>query len=613
METLKSSSTFWWKADKDNCHREVFAAVQHLRDQQEYRKAAYTHFLRLYSNRLARDMTGQDFAQAIDGGDKIRLNIVKSAIDTAVAMISTSRARPLYVSVGGNYFTRKRAERQSQWTLGAFLQQKHYILSQDIFRDALIFGDGFQRPFHYEGHLMTERLLPDEVITDDTDTRTGKPCQAFIYKNVDRHWFAEFWPDQRDAILYADCLESPLTRREGLTDPVTLIMGYKPETYPGAGDGRQTICVSNETLYDDVYESDDYPWEMWRWNTNPVGFRGMGGAEELAPLQIEINYIAQKVQKLMTLATSVVWTEKGSGIGKLTNEDWAQRSYRGKPPIFQNVSAVSAEYFSHMDRLYMRGYELIGVSQLSSGGVKPPGIDSGEGLRTYHDIGQKRFEHTGQRWDQYHIDCAEQYLEVARQMTKEGHNPTVVFPGHRDAEEIDFKAAALEKGRYHVRVQPASLLPEDPAGKIEALGRLAQAYPDLAQHLIGLMHTVPDLEYAVKMVRAPFEIAEKHVDLILEKGQVEQPHPMMDLGIARLVAQRALLNSWIDGIPEERQEALRRYIKLVDRQQALQQAQMPPPAMPPTAPPGLMQKPTPPPGMLAGGPGGAQPPGPMPG
>lgn len=590
--------SYWWLAEQDSCHAEVFASVEHLRQQQEYRKAAYVHYLRLYSNRLARDLTGQDFASAMDGGDKIRLNIVKSAIDTSVAMISTSLARPMYLSVGGNYFTRKRAERQGQWTLGAFLKLKHYILSLDIFRDGAIFGTSYERPYNYEGHLCTERLLSDEVLIDDGDARTGLPIQGFIVKQVDRHWFAEFWPDDREDILAADCLENPVTMREGLTDPCTVVTAYKPDTYPGAGDGRQCVAVSGKTLYDGPYVGVDFPWAAWRWNTSPVGYHGMGAAEELAPIQIEINYLAQKIQKLMNLATSNVWVEKGSGIGKMTSQDWAVREYRGKAPVFQNVQSISGEYFSQLDRLYARGYELMGISQLASTGVKPAGLDSGEAIRTFHDIGQKRFQHTGQRWDQHHLDTAELYLEQARQMAEEGHNPVMLYPGSRSVEELDFKSAQLDKDKYVVRLHPAALLPEDPAGKIEMLGRLAQAYPDMAPHLTAMMAGVPDLEYAVKMIRAPMEIAEKQVDLILEKGQVEQPHPMMDLGLARMVAQRALLNSWVEGIPEERQEALRRYIGLIDRQQVMQQATTPP-AMPPTPPAGLMGAPTPPPAMLA--------------
>jgi hypothetical protein len=601
--------SFWWNAEDENCHNEVFASVEHLRKQQEYRRAAYIHFLRLYSNRLARDLTGEDFASAIDGGDKIRLNVVKSAIDTSVAMISASRARPLYMSIGGTYDTRKRAERQSQWTLGAFLKLKHYILSLDVFRDGGIFGDGYERPYNYEGQLFTERLFPDEVVVDDNDGKTSQPIQAFIVKSVDKYWFAEFWPDFKDDILAADSLENPIATREGLTDPCSVVMAFKPSTYEGAKDGRQAICVSGKTLLDEVYEPTEYPWAHWQWNTSPLGYHGMGGAEELAPIQIEVNYIAQKIQKLMTLATSVVWSEKGSGITKMSSQDWAVREYRGKPPIFQNISSVSAEYFSHMDRLYQRGYELMGISQLAAGGVKPPGIDSGEGLRTFHDIGQKRFQHTGQRWDQHHIDCAELYLEQARQMTKAGFNPTMLYHDHQDSEEIDFKEAMLEKNKYLVRVQPASLLPEDPAGKIEMLGKLAQAYPDMAPHLVALMATVPDLEYAVKMVRAPMEIAEKHVNLILEHGKVEQPHPMMDLGLSRLVAQRALLNAWVEGVSEDRQEALRRYIGQIDKLQGLQQQKaLPPPSQPPMPPPGMMSGPTPPPAM-AQPPMGGPPPG----
>lgn len=585
---------YWWLASDKQAHGQVFSAVEFLRQVQEYKRTAYVHFLRLYSNRLARDLTGEDFSYSVESGEKIRLNIVRSAIDTAVAMISTSRARPMYLTIGGTRAARKRAERQSQWVLGAFLKQKHYILSQDVFRDGAIFGTSYERPYNYNGDLYTDRLFADEVVIDDTDARTGVPVQAFIVKNVDKLWLSELWPDFKADIMAAECTENTLGSREGLTDPVTIIEAIKPESYIDAGDGRRVICVSGKTLLDVEYKGVDYPWAAWRWATSPLGYSGMGAAEELAPIQTEINYLAQKIQTLMTLATSVVWAEKGSGVTHMTNKAWAVREYRGKPPVFQNIQSVSSEYFGHIDRLYQRGYELMGISQMASGGVKPPGIDSGEGLRTFHDIGQKRFLHTGQRWDQHHLDCAELYLEQARQMAAEGHNPIMLYPhANGSVEELDFKKAAIEKGKYLTRVQPASLLPEDPAGKVEMLGKLAQSYPALQDHLIALMASVPDLEYAVRMIRAPMDIAEKQVDLVLDKGRVEQPHPAMDLGMARMVAQRSLLVAHVEGVPEERQEALRRYISLIDKLQSKQAVALPM-ATPPVPPQGAMSSPTPP-------------------
>lgn len=608
MDSIRTSAhprDYWWKAPQGNCHAEMFSACEHLRNQQEYRKAAYVHYLRLYSNRLASDLTGEDFAASVDGGDRIRLNVVKSAIDTAVAMISTDRAKAQYMSIGGTFMTRKRAERQTKWVLGALLKLKHYTLSQDIFRDGCIFGTGIEWADYYEDDIFLRRVFPDELVVDDADGRIGPPVQAFLQYNVDKHWFVEYWPDDADAILSGDCVDEIVSSREGLTDPVTVTIGWKPAPYTG-GAGRYAIAVSGKTLLDEDYDSTSYPWELWRWNTSPLGWLGMGAAEELQSIQTEINWVAQKIQKLMTLATSMVWTQRGSGVRAITNADWARYEYNGRPPIFQNVTSVSAEYFTHLDRLYTRAYELMGISQLTAGAVKPLGIDSGEGLRTYHDITAKRFLHTGQRWAQYHVDISEQVLDRARCMAEEGHNPTVLYPGHRDAEEIDFKKAVLEKDRYLVRVQPASLLPDDPAGRVEMLGKLAQSYPELAGHLQGLLATVPDLEFAVSLVRAPFEITEKHINSILENGRIVAPHPMMDLGVARLIAQRYYALAELQGIGEDRMELLRRYISKIDDLQAQQAMNaMAPPALPPVPPEGMQTKPTPPMAQLQ--PGSMQP------
>jgi hypothetical protein len=599
--------TSWWLSPKEAAHGPVFKAVEFLEERQSTRHAANLHHLRLYSNRMAQALTGQSFTDSMDSGEKIRLNVVKGAIDAATAQIATNRPRPMFLTERGNYEQVKRAERLGRFILGQFYALDQYALSLEIFRDACIFGTGFQKVYRVGGKICTERLLADQIIIDENESRLGRPRQLFIrYNDANRELLAERFPDFREHIMAAKHMDSPFSENhdEGIAEPCTVIEAFHLPSGPDADDGRHVISVSGATLLDEKWTRERFPIAKFDWSSAPLGYFGIGAAEEITPIQVEINFIAQKIQKLMTLATSMVWKEKGSFLGKIDNTDWAVREYTGKPPIFQTTASVSAEYFHHLDRLIQRAYELVGISQLSAQSKKPSGLDSGEALRVYNDIGTRRFLHVGQRWEQFHMDITELILDEARDIEEEGEDAlTVLAQGDRDVEEIDFSDVSIEKNKYQMRVHPVSIIPDTPPGKVEMMQKLSQIAPGMGPRLVRSLPGIPDLEREIALETAPQELAELLVNNILEHGDYDLPDPLMNnLALTRDVAQRSLARAFIDGVPEERQELLRRFILSIDGMQKLSPAPMQPqpgaagpgePPAPPVAsgPPNMMAMP----------------------
>jgi len=143
-----------------------------------------------------------------------------------------------------------------------------------------------------------------------------------------------------------------------------------------------------------------------------------------------------------------------------------------------------------------------------------------------------------------------------------------------------------------VRVYPASILPDTPSGKLQTFKEIAQM-PGLQQYIPFMLDGVPDLDFVMQRMKAPFEIAEKMVSHIIEDGEYEPPFPEMDLGAARDIATKELLRAKIENVPEERIDLLRRWIVDIDDMQAkaeesMKELQAPPeaPAGPPPGPPG---------------------------
>lgn len=575
----------WWQKKRDDVGQAVFAAVQALDDVQSVHRDAYLHHLRLYSNRQALGFMGNEYAAASDGGARIRLNVVKSCIDTALAHIATNRPRPLYQTNGGDFETRERARRLGKFMLGQFLAMKRYTKGLMIFRDGAIFGPGIEKFYHIGGRIQSERVYPHEIIHDYEEAVYGEVRQLFQHKAVDKGVLTEQFPDKWKAIDAAKLVRNDSGRLND--DQCSVIESWHLPSGPDADDGRHTISVLGEALFDEELRRERFPFAMFNWSDPVRGIFGIGAAEELAPIQIEINYIAQKIQRLMTLATSYVWKEKGSGVGRLINKDFAQYEYTGKPPVFQTVASVSAEYFGHLDRLYQRAFEIMGISQLSATSQKPAGLDSGEALRVYNDIGTKRFQHVGQRWEQFHLDAAECIYDVATDIKEsdEYDDVEVLVADDRDVEKIKFSDAYIDRDRYVMQPFPVSLLPDTPAGKLQTISELGQAIPAMAQYLPMLLNGIPDVQAVVDRMTSPIRIAEKMVDRILRENEYEPPFESMDLQVTRDIATRALLQGFVDGVPDERLETLRKYIDAVDElTRSAEQAMMPPMQSPTLAP-----------------------------
>jgi hypothetical protein len=567
----KKLKTPWWQFPKGDAANAVMTTADFIMDQQRTRWEVFLHFLRLYSNRLAASMTGKAFMEGMNSGNMIRLNVVKSGIDAATAQIATNRPRPEYTTHGGGFEIRDRMERRGQFVFGMFLDLKQYLVGLDVFRDSCLWGLGTEKIHPRGKKVVIERVLPHEILIDDNDGLTGAPKQVLHAKDVSRESLIRDFPEHEDKIKRAGRLNWHLTADTSLWDPVTVVEAWLMSTEDGKPDGRRVLALTSGTLEDDTWHRTHPPLAFFKWGTAPIGFHGIGAAEDMQPIQVEINYLAQKIQRLMTLATSLIWKEKGSQFSRMTNKDWGVREYTGRPPTFQTVTAVSGEYFAHMDRLYHRAYELMGISEMHAQSTRPAGIESGEGLRVLSDIGTRRFLHVGQRWDQFHIDVGERMLDAVEDIVAAHGDGAieVVCPGDKKDGPRLIRPSDIGVDRKHclVRIQPVSILPDTPTGAIEMAGRLADMAPSLGPYLVGLIAKHPDLEAAVRRANAPLDFAESMVGNILAKGLYEAPSPLMNLPLTRDVATRAYLQARVEQAEGERVDLLLRFITEIDAMQ----------------------------------------------
>lgn len=573
----------WWRGDKGNVHEQVVSSFKQIDGEQTYNATRDLHHLRLYSNFAATSMTGTGYAMST-GDARMKQNVVKAVVDTATSRIGTVRPRPLFLTERGNWSLQAKAKALSKFVLGLFHHLGQYEVGLKVFKDACIFGLGIQHVTHVNGEIAIERVLPNEILVDDVEAKYGHPRQMFRHKEVAPERLAALYPKFKEEIL-----ASTYIRDEGFAwsyeksfKPISWIEGWKLPSYPGAGDGRHVVVTSKATLVDEPWDRDDFPFVFFRWSERPLGFYGTGLAEELSDVQLELNFLLGKIQRLMTLATSQIWVQEGS-VNKnvFSNDDFAVREYRGQPPLFMPVQSVSPEYFAQIDRYWGRAFEVAGISQLSSTGRKPSGLNSGAALREHQDIESLRFLDVQQRWEGYYIELAKKLVREARYLDEHMEGGFKLnAPGDRGLERLDFSKISLDEDKYQLQVYPTSLLPKTPAGKLQTIQELGQISPEIQKVMLSQLD-FPDIEGAVSMINAPIEMADQIIEDILMKGNYRPPEPFFDLQAMISRFSLALIRADVDGAPEGRLELLRRFITEAD---ALLNPPQPPAPAPQPAP-----------------------------
>lgn len=558
MRTKREESamaTPWWKVDT-NVHEAVWAQAQKLFDDLSPLRMDYLDFLSAYTNRAVTSFSGLDFLLASNNKERTRVNALRSAADTAASAIGTAQPKPQVITVKGDKKKRLRAEKLNRFIMGLFFSLKQYTEEQLTFLYALVCGDGYQLITNDGKEITNEPVPPWEILFEP---QRRKQRAIIRYKTMPRSEAMELFPDDSFEDVCGSVMnDSELDEDADETQLCTILYAWYPPIRRGAK-GRHVVCSSNATLVDEVWK-DPIPLARFAWSNPIIGYIGQGLIEEGLPIQWELNSTVQKVQRLMTLATSMIFVDRMANVARITNKDWARYEYSNKPPLFQNVSSISPEYFLHGDRCERLIYALAGVSQLAAQSKKPAGLDSGEAVRAFNDVSSRRFMHTSQRWDQYHVDCAFLMLLAARRIG----SMKVVAHGDKFIESLSLADCDLRNDEFAFRIRPAGLLPEEPAGRIAAIQALAGAIPSAQPFALELVALDPDLESFVDRILANRRLAEKMVSSILEEGYYISPHPAMDPIETRKIATDALLEAIHDKDEEADSEMDERIEMLMD-------------------------------------------------
>lgn len=557
----------WWSQSKDEMHVHVKGVVDQIREHQKYQYANYVRFARIYTNQPMVGLSGADFLRMDHNAGSMSWNVIKACVDTVSSKIGKNKPRPLYLVDDGDLLLQRKAQNLTNFMQAQFMtmgtgqgdDKSLYGVGRQGFVDGSVWGLGPTKFYKENGKVYAERTLPHEIVVDDIEGLYRQPRQLHQTKIVSREVLCDLFPRHADKIVAASSALKGGQHSRSAADVIDVTESWHLRSGQEAADGKRAITIENATLFVEDYPKDYFPFLFQRWNNALLGFIGTGICEELIGIQIEINKILRTIAKAQHLvAVPQVWLELMSkqATKKLNNEIGGVRYYTGRPPVFATPPAMSSEIYQHLENLYQKAFELVGISQLSAQSKKPAGLDSGKALREFQDIESERFALAQMRYEDFFMDAADIIKDMNRDLAKEGKDPIVQCRTGEGIERLTWSDVDIPDDRCAPRPYPTSFLPQTPAGKFQSVQELVQGGFFDQNEALELLD-FPDIKAKTREKLAPREANRTIIERALFKGEYTVPEPYMDLDGLKPLAQTYYLRATIGGVPEERLEVLR--------------------------------------------------------
>lgn len=610
----------WENAEEKDAH-EVFtrwADVVRDRPASIDRRKRNLLYASMYSNLPLLGFGVNQYTRSMQNQGLISLNVTQNAIDSLVSKVCKNDTRPMFTTVEGNHELREKMENADKYVDGLFFNNGYYTDTHPgAVLDCSIYGLGVAKNHIVDGEAVCERVFCHEMILDDRECMYGKPRRPAQRKYYDKQVLFDLekrdddkeWTKDLERAIDAGGAENDPDYadfdRDELSDQILVYEGYVLPT--ARSKGARIKCIRGKTLSLSPYTEKDSPFNFLRPMVQMSGLYGIGCAEKIRGIQIEINRIVRDIQMAMHLVAKPHWmVEASSNVNatSLNNDIATIIKYSGAvPPQVYTPKAMDEQTFTLLQFYYKTAYEIIGVSQLSAQSQKPAGIDSAVGMRTYLNVETERFSQFVKASEAF---TAANAKKTAKNVGTLKSPPKVVTPP-RGKQSIDIVTwDPIDLDSLAVQVYPASKMPDTPAGRREYALELAQ-YGVAKPTEIFEMLEWGDTEAFAKRRLAGIRNVERDISKI-RRGEKVVRDAIGDHATALQMMSDAYEEAKHDNLPEARLAVMRKYVTACTRFLA-KKPPIAPGAMGPAGGPPPVDPMAPPPGqpLLPGAPGDVPP------
>ncbi len=579
----------WWTVKDSEMAASIAATLRFIQTHQSSRIEQLTMSTRLYGSTAAYNLMGAAFTRvssAQPSTGRMSYNICSSVVDTLESKMAKNKVIPTYITNGGMWGVQKKAKQLTKFTQGLFYQEKAHEKVITAFSDAGVWGDGFVYVYNNQGKVCIERVLPHELWVDQIESMVADPTQLHRPKIMDRDIALAMFPDLKEHILTV----SPATYQEiggqgTAADLIIVVESWKLPSAKDAGDGLHVISIGDGVIKTE-YKKDYFPFPHFRYAKRKIGWYGQGACERLQNLQGEVNKcMILKARSLWMMGSFKILLENGSKVVKqhLDNEVATIVTYTGTPPQYVTPPATNPELQQWIDSLIQKAYQQEGVSQMSTTGEAPIGVESGKALRTLNQIGDDRFLFMTQELEDFALEIARQAIEVAKEIYEDTGTYQVIFPNTNFMETVDWKDIKLDEEQYVLKAYPTSSLSDDLTGRLSEIQELMQAglvSPRTGRRLMDM----PDIEMNDSLSNAAEDYLHKCLEEMLYDGKTHSPEQFDDLTLAKQLALEYYAYAKYMNCPEKYLGIVRTFMAQID-DITKQTAQALAPAMAPMANP----------------------------
>jgi hypothetical protein len=496
-----------------------------------------------------------------------RYNLMQGAVDSTHAQIVASRPRPKVVTVAADDSATRRAELRQRWIDGEYERLGCYEKLSEMVLDGLIYGTGVLKVGSEDGRPVVDKVWCGDLWVDPREERYGRVRTLYQMHALDRDIATLEFPKHANMIYGLP----PLDMKENQFSDLAMDGGYEARNQVGiieawrlpttskprsivssdervvTGAGRHVVVCSGGVLVDEPWDHHAFPFVVFRWGTDPQRWWGQGMVERGAGMQADLNALTEVIQNAYEVMVPQFWVDDNAGAQGINNVvGRVNRCKTNGLDIRTMVQVLSPDVgpglLSREAEIAQRFLHVLGVDALQAKAEKPAGLNSGAALQNYKDSVSSRFLPQGRRYEQTTVDLANLLFYFADKLTADGHEQSVRVYGRTIGLEIirydDIRPQGDEV--FDVRVQPASALPKDIPGRIQALYDLQALGLQLDPARMAELIEMPDIEGLTDEMNAPRMIVE---DAIRRCFIDDEPQPQANAFWPQPMALTMLTNS----------------------------------------------------------------------
>jgi hypothetical protein len=588
----------WWNDDVDGQRESAaFSALTALRSLQSSRVYAGLLYEATYEQRnmFSSEMASPTIFPAMGFGpwsargevNLLTYNAMQIGFDTLVSKLTQADAQVKFLTDGGNWESRKKAEQLEKLVKGEFYRLDFYAVKENIELDMLLHGRGYLK-FYVDPDTKApscERVHPLDVFFDELEARDNPPQTMYQVRIVSKSSLKAQYPELAveidDAQLTGNS-EIYSTRGMNPTQMVEILECWRIPSCKGGDDGRHGLFIPTAVLSYDHWTRDDFPFATMTWTERRRGPYPLSAAEQIIFLQRNLNRLIQRKHEcIYTLSAPYIlssetqalnpaqFTTDGVGNFITYQHDGAEK------PHIEVQKVVPDDIEMAIASLKREIAEVLGLTGLESMGEKPQGLESAPALQEYTEQSSLRHVKTLKENERFVLRAAKQLLTTIREVKEEYGDYVAFGQGRGEVEEIKFSAADLPPNAYMAQMAAANLLPQTPAGRLNKIVQLAGTGAFSPKQIIRAFQS-PDINAITADVTSTEEDIDWTIYEMCKQGGRYLPpdeHQDLETGIERV--NDAYLSERRKNAPSEVLERLDRWVAeaLVKRQQ-MQQAQM---------------------------------------